>query len=305
MNGTTLERPDVAAYLDAVRSELADLPADERDDLLADVEASLLDSGEPPRLAPADFAAELREAAGFEPGAPAAAAPQSLLDAIRTWLSSDRAAALRGTARELAPIWWLARAYVAVVVIALALGQGWPVGAGTSGKPISLEQSVLALVVAVALSIRLGLRGKRERPAHPRLRLAVNVALALALVPVAVHSFDQLAFRGYSEPIAYYEPPPGLAYDGVQVRNIYPYTRDGKRLFDVLLFDENGRPVEIGSGPDDTSRRILTAVDGSQLFNSFPIRYFEPGTKTVAQPELGPPVTVQEIATPELERPSR
>ncbi|MEO5576349.1 MAG: hypothetical protein ABIR67_04420 [Gaiellaceae bacterium] len=65
MNGTTLEQPDVAVYLDAVRAKLADLPAEERDDLVADVGASLLESGQPPALSPQEFAAELREAAGL------------------------------------------------------------------------------------------------------------------------------------------------------------------------------------------------------------------------------------------------
>ena len=97
MNGTTLERPDVAAYLDAVRSRLADLPAEERDDLVADVEASLLESGEPPTLSPEEFATELREAAGLAPETSTASQP-SLLESIRLWLSSERAASWRTTA---------------------------------------------------------------------------------------------------------------------------------------------------------------------------------------------------------------
>jgi hypothetical protein len=45
---------------------------------------------------------------------------------------------------------------------------------------------------------------------------------------------------------------------------------------------------------------VLSDENGTQLFNSFPIRYFDPGTKTVTQPELGPPVTVPTIVTPPL-----
>ena len=61
--------PDGAAYLDALRRELADLPVEERDELLAEVESSLLaaaaEGDEQPsaRLGPpARFAAELRAA---------------------------------------------------------------------------------------------------------------------------------------------------------------------------------------------------------------------------------------------------
>ena len=73
MSSGTLSH-DVKAYLDAVRTRLDDLPAEERDDLLADVEPSLLDSaGESDvpverRLGPPDsFADELRAAAGLPP----------------------------------------------------------------------------------------------------------------------------------------------------------------------------------------------------------------------------------------------
>ncbi|MBA3384937.1 MAG: hypothetical protein H0T20_09840 [Actinobacteria bacterium] len=104
MTGTTLERPDVAAYLDAVRSRLRDPPAEERDDLIADVEASLLESGGPPRLSSQDFAAELREAAGLSPEGPVTERRSSLLETIRVCLSTERASSWLRMARELAPI---------------------------------------------------------------------------------------------------------------------------------------------------------------------------------------------------------
>ena len=66
--------PDVRAYLDAVRHHLADLPSEERDELVEDLEAHLLEvaaeSDEPlaSRLGPPDdYAAELRASAGYPP----------------------------------------------------------------------------------------------------------------------------------------------------------------------------------------------------------------------------------------------
>jgi uncharacterized membrane protein len=63
---------NVSAYLAQLRAELEDLAADERDDLLAEVEASLLESaGDEPLAAqfgpPAAFAADLRASAGLPP----------------------------------------------------------------------------------------------------------------------------------------------------------------------------------------------------------------------------------------------
>src|SRR5205085_7569518 len=70
---TTAVPSEVTEYLAAVRAALDDLPATERDDLLAEVEPSLLYAASETggnvaaRLGPAeDFAAELRAAAGLQ-----------------------------------------------------------------------------------------------------------------------------------------------------------------------------------------------------------------------------------------------
>jgi hypothetical protein len=296
VNGTTLERPDVAAYLDAVRARLSDLPAEERDDLVADVEASLLESGEPPTLSPDEFAAELREAAGLNSAEPPG---RGALATLQSWLSTARARSLRRTATELAPIWWLARAHVVVVLVALASGQGWPVGSGTSNAAVSVETSAFVVLVTAAVSIWLGVRGRRRAPARRRLGLVANVALALTVLPVAAYSLDQLSDGPY---VTYFaaEPVPGLANNGQAVRNLYPYSRDGRLLHDVLLYDERGLPVPIMIGFDDPLRRVLERPDGRQVRNSYPIRYYEPGTKWVARPNLAPGVDVPEIVTPPL-----
>ena len=72
MSTATALPPEVEAYLAAVREELQDLAPAERDDLLTEVEDSLLESAAESggsltaRLGhPADFAAELRSAAGL------------------------------------------------------------------------------------------------------------------------------------------------------------------------------------------------------------------------------------------------
>ena len=93
MSTTTGLPPNVAEYLDALRAELADLAPEERDDLLSEVEPSLLeaaaDDDEPiaARLGPAaDFAADLRASAGLPPaprGAPPRAGLRASSPAIR------------------------------------------------------------------------------------------------------------------------------------------------------------------------------------------------------------------------------
>jgi hypothetical protein len=83
---------------------------------------------------------------------------------------------------------------------------------------------------------------------------------------VAVLSLDRPAPARYVETSVYSEPVAGPG-DGAPVHNLYPYTRDGELLFDVLLFG------------------------------------FDPGTKVVSRPAGGPPVIVPHIVTAALDRP--
>lgn len=294
MNATTLERPDVRAYLDAVRAQLADLPADERDDLVTDLEASVIETGEPPALSPQDFASELREAAGLHAPAPERRAVPSVRERLA---ASERVAAISSRARELAPMWWLVRAYVAAAAFSLAVGFEWPVGTGVHRDAVTAAGTLAALLAALVVSVWLGLRSRRHR-GTARASIALDVVLALALVPIAVHSISMVRPQTIFEPVE--QTVPGLAVDGVPIRNVYPYDRDGRLLLDVLLYDEFSRPIQVLSGPEDSSRRILFASNGTPIYNSFPIRYFEPGTNEVARPRLAPPIQVPEIKTPEL-----
>jgi hypothetical protein len=103
------------------------------------------------------------------------------------------------------------------------------------------------------------------------------------------------------------EPVPGLAIDGTRVENVYPYSRDGRLLQDVQLFDQAGRSLDVRRGDQDPRRRTPQAVDGRPLFNAFPIRYFEQGTRRVARPAAGAPVTPPKVTTAPVraERPKR
>ena len=137
MSMTTGLPPNVGEYLGALRAELADLAPEERDDLLSEVEPSLLeaaaDDDEPiaARLGPAAaFAADLRASAGLPPaphGEPAA--PRGLRASLRELARHPAAAGTASVLRELAPVWWVARAYVAVEALAMVTGEGaqtWP-----------------------------------------------------------------------------------------------------------------------------------------------------------------------------------
>jgi hypothetical protein len=284
------EPANVTAYLQQLRAELADLAPDERDDLLAEVEASLLESaGDEPLDAqfgpPAAFAADLRASAGLPP-APAVKRRRTL-----DWRPAlDRA-------KTLAPIWWALRGYVAVAAFALAGHQGWfPSQTAVPRLGGSPAFSAAVIGAAVLVSIAIGLLARVPRS----LALAGNAVLLAALIPVAVH----LAQRGeattryvYAQAVA--APTEGLAYYGNPVTNIYPYDRTGRLLHDVRLYGADGHPLNIGKPGADPTRRSVETSSGPAL-NAFPIRYFDPGTGKVTRPDAGPHVLAPPITTAPL-----
>ena len=304
MTTTTAVPPEVAAYLAAVRDALSDLPAAERDDMLADVEASVIEAAvesDAPIAArlgrPEEFASELRVAAGLQPPAEGRARTPRLFELASRALASPSVVAVRALGRELAPIWWVARAYLALASVALLLDEDW--SARFPGVPRfgGVWSTIALFAMAAVISVAAGLWGRRR----PRLRLVftgVNALLALAIVPVLAHVADWRTVPPVIHTVSA-PPPSGLVYEGARLTNLYPYSRDGRLLHDVLLYTEFGRPLNLAGAPDP-NRRVLRTRDGEPLYNSFPIRYYEPGTRRVARPNAGPRIRTPDVRTPPL-----
>jgi hypothetical protein len=275
----------VRDYLEAVRERLSDLDPEEREHLLSDTEASLLEAGEdevalPPevRLGPPDqFARELRAAAGL-PELPVAGSRPGLLARLA---ANRRVVAARGLARELAPAWWVLRGFAAFTAVAQVVGDDWsaqyPMFTSLLGKPLGWFLLLAAIAGSVAL-------GRRERG---RRAIALNVALLAATVWVAI-AMAGSSGGGATQVIEVAAPPapPGLTFDGRPVGNVYPYDRRGRLLHDVRLYDEEGAPLDVRRG-ERRPRRMVRDRAGDRQFNSFPIRYFDPGTRRVERPEAG------------------
>jgi hypothetical protein len=294
----------VRDYLDALRTQLGDLDPEEREHLLSDTEASLLeapedDLGVPPevRLGPPEhFARELRAAAGL-PETPARASRESLLTRVA---AHPAVASGRRLAGDLAPVWWVLRAFVALTVIAQLFGDDWsfryPIFTAVLGDPLGW----ILLAGAVAGSVALGRRPRLPRRwARTLDAVAGAAAVWLALV--------MIAHAGQGPPMVFVEPelPQGLTYNGRTLGNVYPYDRQGRLLQDVRLFDDDGRPLDVRRG-ERQRRRVVTDGAGERLYNSFPIRYYERGRHRVRRPRAGgldrPPAR---IATPPVTARSR
>jgi hypothetical protein len=248
MNDTTVlgavgQVDDVRAYVGAVRAWLADLPADEVEDLTAGMEADLAERaaesggtlgallGEPEA-----YAAELRSAAGLPPRA-----EPMLPDAVRPQPWTERLArdgaelvAQHPWLRELRPTWWLARGAVAGWVVASVLGTG---------------RVMLLPLVGAALSLWLGLALRRREPlaTGPRVALGMGNALAVVLLLPMLAAYTsgssgQLDGATALEPAGY---PTQVVANGETVTNLYAYDAAGNRLEGVRIYDQSGRALSV------------------------------------------------------------
>lgn len=289
MSTSTEEKTAIERYLDAVRAELADLPADERVDLLEDVEQHLLEvaaEGDEPletRLGPpAEYAAELRVAAGLPSRA---SADDPFAQRLAARISQSRAARLSrrlqlaaanspGAAealkfvRSLQPAWWLARAYIATVVLGmLTNGAGWRVSLFPRVFGSRLA-GLLALVVLTAGSV-----------AWARVTRVNRTALALTIVAntiLLITGFnlvnERLTRSAYADGDAYAARGDTSVVRGPfgNILNIYPYSADGKPLKDVLLYDQDGNPIPGVVMDEYTLQRGARGPNGEFIPNLFP-----------------------------------
>lgn len=280
-----------AEYLDTVRSHLADLPPDERDDLLDDLESHVhevaaatdgpLDDALGP---PATFAAELRASAGL---APASDRPDAALDRLRRRTDALRrhpwTRAVVAFLPELRPAWWVARGWLLVWLAAEATG------GDSSWFPLpelwgNAFVGLLATVLLVAWSVRLG-----RNPKPPRWRWAINACAVLGavLMMTAVGESDaSVRYVPVGDPSRFTDtgPEPAILWwpDGTPITDLDAYGPDGTALDDrVTIVDQAGRLLDLGpdsrrspsAGPDAPTSSTpspsttvsTTTVPGSQV----------------------------------------
>lgn len=319
---TTETALDAERYLKEVTPHLAALPEEERTELLEDLAQHLreiaAEDGPPLRERlgpPAAYAAELLASAGVVPqGGP----QPRLLARAAAATESIRSSALGREVVSLMPVlrpaWWVARGYLAVLLLSAADSSGF-----SRGDPIPRLAGhaiigLLAVAVAIPLSVRLGQR-RLARPA----RLAVMAGNAV----LAVFALSYLGAGTSGGPVyaTYYsEAPDGTSVGclstgaGRAITNLYAYDTEGRLLDPVLLYDQSGQPIDnLCPNYDDRGRRLATEyrrdVNGAPVINAFPRRqsaYVRP-EPPLAQPGFSipdptvpvtpPPVVVPRLAT--------
>jgi len=290
---------DVGGYVAAVRAQLDDLGRDEIEELTDGLEADLTDALRNQEIAPvvmfgapADYAAELRSAAGLPPRGRAEGRLAGRFlqpDGLPTLLLGLREVRERALAPlitqkwwpdvrdflvTLRPAWWLLRGYLAYQFIDQSL----------TGAAAVLPDGLitwLTLAVLIIGSVELGRRNWAARGRRERWLILTGNAFAVLLIVSGVGAFgpdlDTYTSTGATEVIV--EPPnEGLFNAGYQVVNVFPYDKNGQPLDDVQLYDDRGRPLAPAAttylGRDGERVQLVPTVttDGAQAFNVFPLR---------------------------------
>ena len=246
--GITARQAEIDAYAAAVRAALVDVPPERSEELLEDLEDHLAEVGgedgdealESRLGPPAAYARELRVAAGLPAGPDAPpSGPAVWVDRLRT---SEPVRQVEAFLPELRPAWWVVRAWAALTVLDLVFVGGTSFPLPTLGLgPFGL----VATAAAIVWSVRLGLRARAGAIRPGRLPIIVNTALALATVAALVGLADR-ADVASAEPVYYDQGSPGVLThdDGTPITNIHPYSSSGEALTGVLLYDQDGRPID-------------------------------------------------------------
>jgi hypothetical protein len=310
---TTTASMEVREYLEAVSRELSDLPAEERDELLEDLDSHLREvsaEGEGSlvqRLGPAEqYAAELRASAGLSSSDRSNAGVLyraiGSLSASRTWRRAAEHPWTRATLAfvpQLRPAWWIVRASLAVGLIAgLYHQRGYHDGSFTGRGVESLYRNsgllpggfpapyigIVLLVIAIPISISIGRRSFRG--AVRGVVAAGNLFAVAMVVPAILALGDSTSYSQGAGTI-----PPGLVNNGNPVTNIYPYDAQGHPLDHVRLFDQDGQPLT-PSGSSTTVDPVLTVIVPTASANAIPNEYPMPNTVTIYGADGTPSTTV-------------
>lgn len=305
---------DAERYLRDVAPHLAALPAEERADLLDDLAQHLREiaAEEGPPLAerlgpPEAYAAELLASAGVvadaRPAVPLLARASTVIERARhSWAGQE----LVRLSPVLRPAWWVARAYLAVSFLAKAQGAGadaFPLPALLGSRFIGL----IAILAAIPLSVRLG---ERSLSRGGRL-LVAGASAVLAIYGLALLNdagSTHISYVDYGLP-AYADRGCLAAASGQPITNLYAYDTEGRLLDPVLLFDQDGQPVDnLCPQADTRGRRLVTEyrqdVNGAPVVNAFPRRQtaaLQPGRPPLpGQPDATVPVRPPAVVIPRL-----
>ncbi len=274
---------DITSYAAAVRVALSEVPPEEREELLEDLENHLsevaAESGAPltQRLgSPEDYARELRAAYGTSAqGSWRAGAWQIRVADAWSWIVSQPIyRPVRSFLLDLRPGWWVLRGYLAVMLLWNML-VGAPVG--LVSDPFRLRNILWLIAVPTVIwgSVYLGRRSRAFPRGWSGVVAAVNVVVALLVLPGVAELSTQVPYYGPPQngnvgTVA--APQNKDSFEvAVALGNIFPYSQDHKPLNDVLLYDQDGRAIVLTPLSGETEPNYPMGADRRLIKNIYPL----------------------------------
>lgn len=229
-----------ADYLDRVASGLADLPEEDRDEVIQDLRAHLAELDDD-RIrqdlgTPEEFVAEFRISAGLdvEPGQPS----RFSLAPLRQRLEKA-AQRLAGLTRwtTVRPVWIMTRGWLLVSTFAVLAG-----GTAFRRFPVPvIEDSSMVGLALVILATWLSLWADRRKTS-----VREGISFVFSSVVVLFVVMNMVASTGLSrshpEVSEPFYPERLIGTEGELIDNIHAFDLEGNPV-DVLLFDQEGRPL--------------------------------------------------------------
>ncbi len=171
------------------------------------------------------------------------------------------------------PAWWVLRAYLVVSLISSRDSYGSLIPHLGGSAVLGL----LAVLAAVPLSVRLG---QRRLVGVGRLAvIGANVVLFLYAMSLLDSGGPQVRYVDSGGGAPQTGPGHGClaTANGDRITNLYAYDTEGRLLDPVLLYDQNGQPIDnLCPQFDERGRRLSTEyrqdVNGAPVINAFPRR---------------------------------
>jgi hypothetical protein len=133
--------------------------------------------------------------------------------------------------------------------------------------------------------VRLGRRGRVEGGRARASLLTGNAVLGLLALPMLLTVTSPPYWMPADGSPSAVQP----VYAGAPLLNIFPYGSDGKPLHGVLLYDQDGNPVTLGSKGAVTPRSYPVDANGQPITNSYPMDLVQPDGQPLPAPKVALP----------------
>lgn len=256
----SLTEVNIQAFAEAVRTELADLPKREIQDLTDGLEADLAEKLAEEGVdfasaSAAEYAAELRDAAGVAPKQVKrkAFSSKAFVQNAEDWFrKTSFGTSLLEFGISIRSVWWLLRAVVAWVLFA--------------GLFYDFTDGFFLLPVFIFLSVQWGRKKWFTNKFFASILVPLNLLAVLALIPAQDMVMRQLnSFTNAEQMMQNWPATDGLRLNGEPVTELKAFDSNQQELTGLTFQDQSGHKIEATAPVDQF---FMPDIMGMNLFEA-------------------------------------